>query len=216
MESELKLTFPTKEALYQTITSSWFLDAIQVRNEYVEEYENRYFDTQDRALREDKISIRVRRINGEKYLHTVKLGGKSEAGFSRRYEWNQEFDTADFHIRPFLEKAQFSDDPVEILSEALKGVCDSRLCEICQTRFTRKIVKADFKKSFCEICLDVGSCIAGSKTAPICEMEIELISGNVSEVIELGQLVIEHSEGEFSDVSKLARCLELMNEEPSI
>lgn len=216
MESELKLNFPDQTALYQTVSSSWFKDAIQKQNECDEEYENRYFDTRDRALREKKISIRVRRINGEKYLHTVKLGGKSEAGFSRRYEWNQEFDSADFHIRSFLEKAKYGEDPVEVLSEALEKIDETQLCEICQTRFTRKIIQAKYKESFCEICLDVGSCIAGCKSAPICEMEIELISGNITDMIELGKMVTGHTDAEPSDVSKLARCLALMNEEPSV
>ena len=213
MESELKLIFPNQTALYQTMASSWFTNAIQVHSECDEEYENRYFDTKDRSLREDKISIRVRRINGEKYLHTVKIGGKSEAGFSRRYEWNQEFDSPEFHIRSFIEKAQSGDDPVEILSGALERIDESQLSELCQTRFTRKIIKASIKDSLCEICLDVGSCIAGSKSAPICEMEIELVSWNIDDLIEFGQLVTRNSDGEPSDVSKLARCLQLLNEE---
>ncbi len=216
MESELKLMFPTKKQLYDTLTSSWFTNAIFAEKERIEDYENRYFDTKDRLMRKDKVSIRVRRINGKTYLHTVKLGGKSIDGFSQRYEWNQESDSPVFNIKKFLEQAETSEDPINLLRNALGNIPEFGLVEICQTKFTRKIITAGFGDSLFEICLDDGFCIAGEKRVPICEMEIELISGNTADVIEFGHLIMENSEGEFSNESKLGRCLALLDEETSL
>jgi len=213
MESELKIMFPSTEELYEAASSTWFRNAVFQEEEKSEEYINRYFDTKEHDLLERKVTVRVRHIVGEEYVHTVKLGGKSIDGFSQRYEWNQDSSKPQFDVTLFLEKAASCDDPIELLDAALEPVKDKELLEVCQTKFKRKTITAGFGDSIFEICFDDGFCIAGSKSMPICEMEIELISGNAQDVIDFGHLVENHSNGEFSNLSKYGRCLALLREE---
>ena len=216
MESELKIKFPSSKELYEVVDSSWFKSAVFTEDEKTEEYVNRYFDSPSRVLLSKHVSVRVRHILGQNYVHTVKLGGKSVDGFSQRYEWNQDSKNAEFDVKRFLKNAAVCDDPIELLQEALVPVTDEKLIEICQTRFKRKTITAGFGDSIFEICLDDGACIAGDKSLPICEMEIELLSGNTQDVIEFGHLVENHSNGEFSNLSKYGRCLALLNEEKNV
>ena len=98
MESELKIKFPSTEELHATVISPWFQNAVFQEDEKTEEYINRYFDTKEHILLDKHVSIRVRQILGENYIHTIKLGGKSIDGFSQRYEWNQEHSDGKFNV----------------------------------------------------------------------------------------------------------------------
>lgn len=212
MESELKLIFPSKEELYDVLSAPWFYEAIMKEDEKVEVYENRYLDTPDHVLLGSKTSLRIRHIVGQNFIHTVKVGGKSINGFSQRYEWNQETKDREFDLEKFLLRARSSDDPYTILCESLSPLKDKTLIDVCATKFTRKTLTAGFGDSLFEICFDVGDCIAGEKSEPICELEIELIEGNANDVKVFGNYVMEHSNGEFSNLSKYGRCLRLMQD----
>ena len=212
MESELKIIFPNEKELYDIQSSTWFSNAIFTQDEKVEQYENRYLDTEDQVLLKTKTSVRVRHIVGKNYVHTVKIGGKSINGFSQRYEWNQETKQREFDVENFLKNAETSDDPLEILKESLAPIKGKTLIDICMTKFKRKTLTAGFGDSIFEICFDVGACIAGEKSEPICELEIELIEGNAEDVKEFGTFVMEHSNGEFSNSSKYGRCLNLLRQ----
>ena len=216
MESELKINFPSPEDLLAASEAAWFTDAIVLKDEKTEEYINSYFDTKEHVLLDKHVSLRVRQIVGKSFVHTVKLGAKSVNGFSQKFEWNQELPDGRFQIDRFLQMASGSEDPIEILKPVLLPIEDKDLVEICQTHFTRKTIPAEFKESLFEICLDNGACLAGGKSDPICEMEIELISGRFSDVIDFGHIVEKHSNGRFSDISKYGRCLALLQGENNV
>ena len=56
MESELKIIFPNEKELYDIQSSTWFSNAIFTQDEKVEQYENRYLDTEDHVLLKTKTS----------------------------------------------------------------------------------------------------------------------------------------------------------------
>ena len=60
--------------------------------------------------------------------------------------------------------------------------------------------------------VDINESGEGGKSLPICEMEIELISGEITAVSDLGLLIKEHTSCKPLAVSKLARCLSLLKE----
>ncbi|HOO61395.1 MAG TPA: CYTH domain-containing protein [Bacillota bacterium] len=211
METEIKISFPSKEELYAVLSSEWFAQCILPENERVEEYENQYFDTEESTLRSSKTTVRVRRVNGDDYIHTVKISASSQNGFSQRYEWNQASEDEDFDARKFLVAAASADDPIELLEEALTPVKDMKLIPICSNKFERKIVTAGYGDSIFEICLDTGTLYAGEKTAPICELEVELIQGDARDVLSFGEEIISHTNGTYSDKSKFYRCLSLLS-----
>ena len=221
METELKLSFPDRESLYAVCDSPWFLHAVEILGEKTEEYENSYLDTRDRALEGSGNSLRIRHIVGSDYIHTVKasrvsLSGETDSavksGLTSRCEWNVSTKRPDFDIDFFLHEAKEAEDPYEILASILVPLSGSKLVAICKTEFTRQTITAMYEGSKVEICLDTGKCIALDRSLPICEMEIELISGDVSAVSKLGVLIKEYTNCQPLAVSKLGRCLSLLKE----
>lgn len=213
MENEIKLSFPSKEALYAAIREEWFQRAISILEVKDESYDNRYLDTITRDLRETLTTVRVRHVLGKDYIHTVKTGGKSlHNGLSCKYEWNAALETGDFDVDTFISCAGPSEDPVDILEKALAPVRGKELVDLCRTSFTRKTILARFRASEMEICLDIGLCFGLTRSEPICEMEIELISGEVQDIRDFGELVLSSTQATYSTMSKFARCLQLLEE----
>lgn len=222
METELKLSFPDREALYSVCDSSWFLHAVEIIGEKTEEYENSYLDTEDRALEGTGNSLRIRHVLGSDYIHTVKasrvsLAGEPDSevrsGLTSRCEWNVNTERPDFDIDFFLRAARDSEDPFEILASVLVPLSGKKLIPLCKTEFMRHTITAVYEGSTVEICLDTGKCVALDRFLPICEMEIELISGEISAVSSLGLMIKDHTSCQPLAISKLARCLSLLKEQ---
>ena len=111
METELKLSFQSREALYAASEAPWFLDSVDILTEKTSVFENRYLDTSDRVLRDTRTTIRIRHVDGENYIHTVKtspvalskdLDQNLLSGLTSRCEWNVETERDEFDIDFFL------------------------------------------------------------------------------------------------------------------
>lgn len=222
METELKLSFQSREALYAASEAPWFLDSVDILSEKTSVFENRYLDTSDRVLRDTRTTIRIRHVDGENYIHTVKtspvalskdLDQNLLSGLTSRCEWNVETERDEFDIDFFLSASKNAEDPFEVLAATLVPLKGKELVTLSKTAFMRHVITVLFDGSTLEICLDTGDCFGAGKSLPICEMEIELISGDVESVTKLGALITANTECEPLSISKLARCLQLMNEE---
>ena len=64
-----------------------------------------------------------------------------------------------------------------------------------------------------EACFDLGKLSAGDKSEPICELELELISGDVVDLSDLANYIVSKTTAQFSNDSKFRRCLKLLDEE---
>ena len=215
MENENKIAFPSEQSLYLSVEQPWFKQVVEVVHDKTEHYENRYLDTPARDLRQTMTSIRVRHVLGQKYIHTVKTGGNQiRNGLSTKYEWNWVTDERDFQVERFLHQMRNSDqtDPVEILSDVLLPYKNVAFIDLCQTVFKRRTIQVKYKRSEVEICLDVGNCYGLERSEPILEMELELLQGQVEDIEELGQLVMEHTGTSYQKISKLGRCMRLIEE----
>ena len=221
METELKLSFHDREALYAVKSAPWFLNSVDILSEKTTVFENRYLDTPDRKLRDTRTTIRIRHVDGENYIHTVKtspvalskdLDPSLLSGLSSRCEWNVETERSEFDIGFFLSASKNAEDPYEILAATLVPLSGKELVTLSKTAFTRDLISVSFEGSTLEVCLDTGDCFGGNRNLPICELEIELISGDIEAVTRLGALISENTECEPLAISKLARCLMLMNE----
>ncbi len=215
MENEIKIAFPSEQSLYLSVEQPWFKHVVEVIHDKTEHYENRYLDTPDRDLRQTMTSIRVRHVLGQKYIHTVKTGGNQvHNGLSTKYEWNWITDEREFQVERFLHHMRISNqtDPVEILSDVLFPYKNVEFIDLCQTIFKRRTIHVKYKNSEVEICLDVGSCYGLERSAPILEMELELLRGQVEDIEALGHLVIENTGTSYQKISKLGRCMQLIEE----
>ena len=204
METEVKLSFRDKDSFRKYCTD---LDQAPML------LENNYLDTKDRTVLSRSGSARVRHVSGggkDFYEFTVKYGGGSSSGLHRRFEWNVRSDDDHFSINAFKEKASMeAGDPVEYLDEVFKGLNDDDLIVLCFNSFNRTVYQLKYKNSTVEACVDSGISQISDKTDEICELELELITGDEKDLMELKELIMNENECVPLDKSKFMRTLAL-------
>ena len=126
-----------------------------------------YFDAQDHALLKAGFSLRIRR-SGRKRIQTVKAGGGASAGLFARPEW--EMAVAD--DTPIL------DDTTPI--RTLLGDLADGIAPVFEVNVERRAWQIHKGRAAFELVLDRGEVIAGDRRSPICEVELELKSGEAA------------------------------------
>lgn len=197
METEAKLGFNDKGSLYALTTSDVFLKFCddKIKPEPVL-LENTYLDTQDMSVSHRGGMIRVRHYSSkteDNYEFTVKYGGFVSDGIHKRYEWNVKSEDGIFTIDGFKKNASTDDDPAGLLSEVFSNIKDEDLKVICSNSFTRTIYNLTYGVSIIEACFDSGIITSPDNlmTDEICEMELELVKGNIEDLNELKDYFIE-------------------------
>jgi inorganic triphosphatase YgiF len=135
-----------------------------------------YFDTAKHKLKRHGLSLRVRH-KGDKYIQTIKSAAGASFG---RGEWETEIEgnTPDF--------GKVDGTPLQQLaSEKLL----SRLKPIFETSVHRIIVPVRAGKSEIELAVDRGTLIAGRRSRPIEELELELKTGRLADLFRLAKSV---------------------------
>lgn len=219
METECKLSFNSEEELFSILKADWFAEfCMDLKEKEPVKLSNTYFDTTDRVVISRGGSIRVRNISDsdeeeETFEHTIKLGGKVENGLHQRYEWNFKTFSKTFSKSDFINGVSRSEDPSDMLIELLSQVTDDDLEPICKTKFNRTKYTLGYGDSIMEACFDVGKLSAGDKSASICELELELISGDVVDLQDMADYIVKKTNAVLFDDSKFKRCLKLLDEE---
>ena len=217
METEIKLSFKDKEELFSVINADWFSDyCLDTAQKEPVLLENTYYDTRDRRLEKKGASLRIRRFEKDDevvYEHTVKYGGAVTEGLHQRYEWNVISDTSDLDMKLFMKQAGEADDPIELLQEVMEGITVDELEPLCGTSFERTKYTFGFGDSIMEACFDYGTIRGGSKTETICELELELESGDVVDLKEMGQFIVDNTSGKPFNETKFKRCLNLLEDD---
>ena len=143
---------------------------------------NTYFDTPDVLLNRHRVALRVREKNGV-YIQTLKTKGESVNGLSRRGEWEWQIEG------PNLDGTRLTD----VWPDSLGEVDTAALSPVFCTDFERKVIDIQWQGAQIELALDWGSVIAGNRTQPISEVELELKAGDESALTsfaqELGKVV---------------------------
>lgn len=155
-----------------------------------------YFDTPDLALRNRKVALRIRRM-GRALEQTLKAPKGLQAGLQSRTEWNAFIETeepdlsliGDPALRKWLRKRTKADGLTAVFTTDIK-------------RTTWQIV---FNTTRLEVALDEGRIIAGDRSLPISEVELELVEGAASDLIAFAQLLIEKYPLVLDRDSKAAR-----------
>ena len=164
---------------------------------------NTYFDTDDLALTRQKVAVRERRIGnaaGDQTLLTVKTAGQSYDGLSRRQEWEGPTQPGHFDFNALV------DDP--ILATTLAAIAN-QLVPVFTTDFERLSWLLTLDNSTVEVALDRGSICATRHgrqgSAPLCELELELKSGDATALTALAEQLQTRVRLEPTDESKAAR-----------
>ena len=94
-----------------------------------------------------------------------------------------------------------------------EGLTDEDLIVICSNSFYRTVYNLSYGDSTIEACFDYGSIISsdGSRSEEICELELELRSGDVDDVKKLAGSIIAMTGCVPFDDTKYGRTLAMAN-----
>jgi inorganic triphosphatase YgiF len=132
-----------------------------------------YFDTKDNALHRACATLRLRN-GGARSEQTFKSAARS-AGI-RRGEWT----AAAAGLVP--DPQAFAAQPRKLLEQLLDG---QALRPLALTRVERTTRRLRFGGSTIEVAFDFGTVEASRRTEPICELELELVSGGAADLFAL-------------------------------
>ncbi|MBC7681617.1 MAG: CHAD domain-containing protein [Ferruginibacter sp.] len=183
-EIELKLALPAADPS----SLAGLLARVPVlarRQQTHQNLHNVYYDTPEQVLRHKRVALRIRRIGSDtepRWLQTLKTGGRGNSALSLRGEW------------------EFSVPGPRLVLQALKTTPWSKidphatvfasLLPVFVTTFERTswVVR---RRDGCaiEVALDIGHITAGEKSAPICELELELLAGNATALFDVARQI---------------------------
>lgn len=198
LEIELKLALPAEQ-----VAAFLSLMARRRRTPVKQVLHTLYFDTVDFDLGRQGIALRVRRA-GRRWLQTLKTEGQRAGGLSTReeYETPTQRGTLDWGRFPEAAQARVADDLRE------------RLGIRFETRFVRTAWQiAGQGGARIEVALDIGTLSAGDRSQPICEIELELLSGHIDALFALAQTWAQRLDLVPFDISKAERGVRLAHGE---
>lgn len=156
-----------------------------------------YLDTPEHALRQAGIALRLRR-DGRRWVQTVKAGRQLRGPLSRA----EEVECAAPGGRIDLGAI-----PDATLRDAiLERVDGSPLQPVCETLIRRtsgEVALEDGTRA--ELAVDMGEIRAEGRSAPLVEVEIELVEGSPAKLFEIARLLFPGGGLRFSRLSKSAR-----------
>ena len=143
---------------------------------------NCYFDTPDLKLRKLDMGLRIR-ANGNELEQTIKTAGIEVAGLHQRPEYNISIDST------FPDLGLFPDEiwPQDVNLDELQA----ELISLFNTDFSRETWLIEFQDSVIELAFDWGEITSSDKQVDIGELELELVSGQRSDLLSLAKLLFE-------------------------
>lgn len=163
-----------------------------------------YFDTPDLALHRQDLSLRVRKM-GNTYVQCLKKLDKSLGAMIGRSEWEGRIagpTPSIDHIDDRMMRDRVSRSGEENLHPVFESVIE---------RHSRKLEFADGTTASLDI--DVGEITAGDAAEPVCEFELELISGSLERLLELASTMNQAVPFRLSALSKAARGIALLSKD---
>lgn len=174
-EIELKLTIPPGHI--KAIAQLPILSSLSIAPPKKQKLYSIYYDTPDLSLRNQRCSLRIRRI-GKQWIQTIKSGGNITAGLHQHNESEIPLNKA----QPDLDHLQ----QTGVITLAQQRKIIRTLKPIFITQFTRDTHTLQTKDgSIIEFCLDHGKITADHLNDSIHEIELELKSGNSAQLFQL-------------------------------
>lgn len=167
-----------------------------------------YFDTRDSILARSGMSLRIRR-EGEHSVLSIKNKGITENGLHRRDENNMPY-TGEVDENTVFRPDRDMLAESELGSRLLKLIDDRDLYPVIHMNYLRRRFRMDSGDSFVEVAIDTGEISTETASIPVCELEIELYSGDVDDMIAFGNRLADRYGIEREDITKYARGLELL------
>lgn len=194
-EIELKLLVPENagELLHNYLESN-FSQQYTVSEAHLY---NQYYDTPDKQLREYDIGLRVRGKNNQ-FEQTIKTKGQVVGGLHSRPEYN----VAIANDKPDLSLFDESLWPDNVDIDALQVA----IAPLFTTHFKRTSFLLNYKEtSQIELVFDIGAIVVDEQESVICEIELELIKGEVAGLLQLAKELASTIPVRLGNKSKAAR-----------
>jgi inorganic triphosphatase YgiF len=163
-----------------------------------------YFDTPDHRLHAEGLSLRVRDLGSHNWVQTVKAETALASGLSTPIEVEDKVDGA----QPDLDRIANKD----VRRQVRKAVSGSLLLPAFETVIERTTHRLRRHSSVMELALDEGEARAGEEKAEIREAELELISGEPSDLLETAQALFSKNRVHPSELTKAERGYRLSRE----
>ncbi len=190
IETELKLRI-SPENLKKLRRHSLF-KAQQISAPVTQRLYNVYFDTPELELNRRRMALRLRRKGGL-WIQTLKGGGQVKGGLHERLEWEVPVKEA---------RLDFTGLDREVWDVHLPESIRARLQAVFITDFIRTSRLLGWQGAVIEVCMDNGEVKNDLHSTPICEVELELKSGEPGQLFSLAQAILDIVPVELETVSK--------------
>lgn len=161
-----------------------------------------YFDTADQALRRAGASLRLRQVEGIT-LQTVKIATEVKGGVSNPVE---------HEVQVFKQRPQISAIPNKKARNTIEALINgSPLRKQFETNVTRTKLPLQNKQGAAELALDCGQVRTARRASDLCELELELKSGDAESLMEIASDVFADVPIRFSGMSKAERGYRLVD-----
>ncbi len=158
-----------------------------------------YFDTNKQKLRKSGVMLRVRH-EGRHYTQTIKAIGSN--GAFERDEWEAEIPDNE----PDFDRANGTALEV-LLTKKLRR----RLKPVFETRVRRTVYPLVNNGHAIELTVDRGMIAAGKRSAPLCEIELELKSGKAADLFDVAHELAQTVPVRLAVKSKSERGYEILD-----
>src|SRR5690606_18051075 len=144
-----------------------------------------YFDTHDQQLQQHKIALR-QRLEDKQWFQTLKAPARHEF---ERFELEHclgetQPESCNFHLYQKDKQAK------KILKQAI-GKLNTPLLLQFETEVKRQVIQYNYQQSQIEIAFDIGEIRSGDQIAHIYEVEFELKTGTLDQLIECVETWVE-------------------------
>lgn len=206
LEIELKLTTSPKN-LEKLLSIVKKLDSADRKSRKTNRIVSTYYDTEDLRLRRRGLTLRVRQKAGKRE-QTIKSTGTSEAGMFSRQEWTS----------PLEGKKP---DLARIESPAVRNrmglILPQELSPLFKTDVKRTTIMVEHTvgpgdTARVELAFDQGRVVAGKKSDKISELELELVQGTTTALLDLAKTLSKHVPTVLNLSSKVSRGFDLAND----
>lgn len=189
MGVEFELKFFAEPEQLETVAAAYPVEYHTIK------METTYYDTADHVLSDRHVTLR-RRMENEESVCTVKTP-ISQLG---RGEWECRCSDIETGIKELCKLGA----PAELVLLTEDGVIP-----VCGAKFTRRAGLVSLQDAVVEIALDRGILSGGGKEIPLCEIEVELKSGDQNTAVSFAMALAERFGLKAQDKSKFRRALAL-------
>ncbi|OGT06638.1 MAG: hypothetical protein A2143_07160 [Gallionellales bacterium RBG_16_57_15] len=198
VETELKLRIAPEQLA--RLKRHPLLGKHQVTRPATRRLHNIYYDTPKLELHKLEMALRLRRA-GRQWLQTLKGGGSVKAGLHQRDEWEVPVSRA---------ALDFSSPQAAEWEAHLPLPLRKKLQPVFVTDFSRTSRMLEWQGAQIELCMDHGEVRTEQRSMPICELELELKSGEPAQLFELALALLEIVPFELEAVSKAEQGYRLL------